>query len=162
MSKIADKVQKWLSDEGLFRQKVPDDNANFHYMISYPEGHILDVLQPKGKNDMVLIACATNVSPEHQTEIRLLDLEKREKFLWKFRFLLNNHSVDFQLQHPENVLQAFLITDEIYDDGLSKDRLISTIKRIFRAKLQGLWKIQKEFGTFEEGTQNLHQDNMFV
>ncbi|MGZ7135357.1 MAG: DUF2299 family protein, partial [Methanobacterium sp.] len=97
----------------------------------------------------------------HQTEIRLLDLDKREKFTWEFRFLLNNHSVDFQLQHPENVLASFLITDEIYDDGLTKDRLISSIKKIFRAKLQGIWKIQMEFGMHDEG-QNINQDNMFV
>ncbi|MGZ7117952.1 MAG: DUF2299 domain-containing protein, partial [Methanobacterium sp.] len=159
MSKIEDKVQKWLSDEGLFRQKVPDQNANFHFIINYPEGHVLDVIQPTGKNDMILIACATNVSPEHQTEIRLLDLDKREKFTWEFRFLLNNHSVDFQLQHPENVLASFLITDEIYDDGLTKDRLISSIKKIFRSKLQGIWKIQMEFGMHDEG-QNINQDNM--
>ena len=162
MSKIEDNVQKWLSDEGLFRQKIPDENANFHFIINYPEGHVLDVLQPKGKNDMVLIACATNVSPEHQTEIRLLDLEKRDKFMWEFRFLLNNHNVDFQLQHPENVLQGFLITDEIYEDGLTKDKLISSVKKIFRAKLQGVWKIQMEFGINEDNAQNIHHDNMYV
>ncbi len=162
MSKIEDNVQKWLSDEGLFSQKIPDQNANFHFIINYPEGHVLDILQPNGKNDMVLIACATNVSSEHQTEIRLLDLEKRDKFMWEFRFLLNNHNVDFQLQHPDNVLQGFLITDEIYEDGLSKDRLISCVKKIFRAKLQGVWKIQMEFGIHEDSTQNIHHDNMYV
>jgi hypothetical protein len=162
MSKIEDNIQKWLSDEGLFRQKIPDQNANFHFIINYPEGHVFDILQPNGKNDMVLIACATNVSPEHQTEIRLLDLEKRDKFMWEFRFLLNNHNVDFQLQHPDNVLQGFLITDEIYEDGLSKDRLISSIKKIFRAKLQGVWKIQMEFGMQEDSNQNIHHDNMYV
>ncbi len=162
MSKIEDKVQKWLSDEGLYRQKVPDDNANFHFIINYPEGHVLDVIQPKGKKDMVLIACATNVSPEHQTEIRLLNFDKREKFLWEFRFLLNGQFVDFQLQHPENVLQGFLITDEIFEDGLSKDRLISSVKKIFRAKLQGIWKIQMEFGIHDEGSDGIQQDNMFV
>ncbi|HML05541.1 MAG TPA: DUF2299 family protein [Methanobacterium sp.] len=162
MSKIENKIQKWLSDEGLFRQKVPDDNANFHFMINYPEGHVLDVIQPKGKDDMVLIACATNVSPEHQTEIRKLNSEKKEKFMWEFRFLLNNQFVDFQLQHPENVLQSFLITDEIFEDGLTKDRLISSVKKIFRAKLQGIWKIQMEFGVHEEGMQSAQQDNMYV
>ena len=162
MSKIENKIQKWLSDEGLFRQKVPDDNANFHFMINYPEGHVLDIIQPKGKDDMVLIACATNVSPEHQTEIRKLNTEKKEKFMWEFRFLLNNQFVDFQLQHPENILQSFLITDEIFEDGLSKDRLISSVKKIFRAKLQGIWKIQMEFGVEEEGVQSTQHDNMYV
>lgn len=162
MSKIENKVQKWLSDEGLFRQKVPDENANFHFVINYPEGHILDVIQPKGKEDMVLIACATNVSPEHQTEIRKLKPEKKDKFIWEFRFLLNSQFVDFQLQHPENILQSFLITDEIFEDGLSKDRLISSVKKIFRAKLDGIWKIQMEFGIYEEGSKSIDRDNMYV
>jgi hypothetical protein len=162
MSKIENKVQKWLSDEGLFRQKVPDDNANFHFIINYPQDHVLDVIQPKGKEDVVLIACATNVSPEHQSEIKKLKAKKREQFMWDFRFLLNSQLVDFQLQHPENILQSFLITEEIFEDGLSKDRLISTVKKIFRAKLQGIWKIQMEFGIGEEGKGNIQQDNMYV
>lgn len=162
MSKIENKVQKWLSDEGLFRQKVPDENTNFHFIINYPEGHVLDVIQPKGKEDMVLIACATNVSPEHQTEIRKLSNKKREEFIWDIRFLLNNQFVDFQLQHPDNILQNFVITEEIFDDGLNKDRLISTVKKIFRAKLQGIWKIQMEFGQGEEGQESIQQDNMYV
>lgn len=162
MSKIENKVQKWLSDEGLFRQKVPDENTNFHFMINYPEGHVLDVIQPKGKDDMILIACATNVSPEHQSENRKLSNKKRDSFIWDFRFLLNNQFVDFQLQHPDNILQSFLITEEIFEDGLSKDRLISTVKKIFRAKLQGIWKIQMKFGAFEEGRESIQQDNMYV
>ncbi|MGB9977696.1 DUF2299 domain-containing protein [Methanobacterium sp.] len=162
MSKIENKVQKWLSDEGLFRQKVPDDNTNFHFIINYPEEHVLEIMQPKGKEDMILIVCATTVSPEHQTMIRELDSKKREKFMWDFRFTLNNHFVDFQLHHPDNILQNFLITDEIFEDGLNKDRLISTVKKIFRAKLQGIWKIQREFGPGEEGQETIQQDNMYV
>ena len=162
MSKIENKVQKWLSDEGLFRQKVSDENTNFHFVINYPEGHVLDVIQPKGKEDMVLVACATNVSPEHQTEIKKLSSKKRENFIWDIRFLLNNQFVDFQIQHPDNILQNFVITEEIFEDGLNKDRLISTVKKIFRAKLQGIWKIQMEFGMGGNGQENIQQDNMYV
>ena len=162
MSKIQDKVQKWLSDEGLFRQKVPDDNTNFHFIINYPEGHVLDVIQPKGKEDLIVVGCATNVSPEHLSKINAMADDKKEKFIWDFRFLLNAQFVDFQLEHPNNVLQSFVITEEIYEDGLSKDRLISTIKKIFRAKLQGIWRIQEKFGVFEEEQKNIQQDNMYV
>lgn len=162
MSKIENKVQKWLSDEGYFRQKVPDDNTNFHFIINYPDDHVLDVIQPKGKDDLIVIGCATNVSPEHLSEIRKLSPDKREKFVWDFRFLLNNHFVDFQLDHPDNVLRGFVITEEIYEDGLSKDRLISSVKKIFRAKLQGIWKIQMKFGIDGNGKQSTQQDNMYV
>jgi hypothetical protein len=155
---IPDKVQKWLADEGYFRQKVPDENSNFHFIINYPEGHVIDIIQPKGKEDMIVIGCATNVSPEHLSKIKKMNIEEREEFIWEFRYSLNSLLVDFQLQHPENVLNSYVVSSEIYEDGLSKDRLISTVKNVFRAKLQGLWKIQEKFGEVEKE----HSDSMYV
>lgn len=161
MTKIEDKVQKWLSDEGIFRQKVSDDNSNFHFVINYPEGHVMDVFEPKGKNDLIVVGCATNVSPEHLSEIKKLSKEKKENFIWDLRFLMNAQPVDFQFQHPENILQSFIISTEIFEDGLTKDRLISSIKMVFRAKLQCVWKIQREFGHGEE-KRDISSDSMYV
>lgn len=160
MTNIQDKIQKWLADEGFFRQKVPDENANFHFIINYPEGHVIDVIQPKGKDDMVVIGCATNVSPEHLSQINKMNMDDREEFIWEFRFAINNLMVDFQIQHPDNVLQSYVVSTEIYEDGLTKDRLISSVKSVFRAKLQGLWKIQQKFGEVDK--ESAHSDSMYV
>ncbi|MGC9517697.1 MAG: DUF2299 domain-containing protein [Methanomicrobiales archaeon] len=161
MKKIEDKIQKWLSDEGLFRQKVPDENSNFHFLIHYPENHTMDVIQPKGKNDLVVIGCATNVSPEHLNEMSKMTNKEMEDFIWDFRFSLNNFRVDFQMNHPDNILKNYIVTSEIFEDGLKKDRLISTIKQIFRAKIQGVWKIQREFGVHDNYQKNA-SDTMYV
>ena len=161
VKKLDDKVQKWLSDVGIFRNKMPDDNTNFHFIINYPEENVMDVIQPKGNPDLVVIGCATNVSPEHSSEMRALSDSKRNDFIWDFRYMLNGNGVDFQLSHPGNVLESFLITAEIYEDGLTKDRLISTIKQVFRAKIQCVWKIQQEFGMGNEGRGSV-SDSMYV
>jgi hypothetical protein len=160
MTNIQDKIQKWLADEGYFRQKVPDENSNFHFIINYPEGHVIDVIQPKGKEDLIVIGCATNVSPEHLTQMKKMNSEDREEFIWEFRFALNGLLVDFQIQHPENILQSYVVSSEIYEDGLNKDRLISSVKNVFRAKLQGLWKIQQKFGEVEKDSSP--SDSMYV
>jgi hypothetical protein len=160
MTNIQDKIQKWLADEGYFRQKVPDENSNFHFIINYPEGHVIDVIQPKGKEDLIVIGCATNVSPEHLTQMKKMNSEDREDFIWEFRFALNGLLVDFQIQHPENILQSYVVSSEIYEDGLNKDRLISSVKNVFRAKLQGLWKIQQKFGEVEKDSSP--SDSMYV
>ena len=160
-NEIEDNVQKWLSDVGVFRQKIPDDNTNFHFIINYPEDNVMDVMQPKQNLDLVVIGCATNVSPEHLTEIRNLSPKKRDNFIWDLRFMINTQGVDFQLQHPENVLESFLVTAEIFEDGLSKDKLISTVKNVFRAKIMCVWKIQRELGFEEEGKSNT-SDSMYV
>lgn len=161
VKKLDDKVQKWLSDVGIFRNKMPDDNTNFHFIINYPEENVMDVIQPKGNPDLVVIGCATNVSPEHSSEMRALSDSKKNDFIWDFRYMLNNKDVDFQLSHPNNVLESFLITAEIYEDGLTKDRLISTIKQVFRAKIQCVWKIQQEFGMGNDGSGSV-SDSMYV
>ncbi len=160
MTSIQDKIQKWLADEGYFRQKVPDENSNFHFIINYPEGHVIDVIQPKGKEDLIVIGCATNVSPEHLSQMKKMNSEDREDFIWEFRFALNGLLVDFQIQHPENILQSYVVSTEIYEDGLNKDRLISSVKNVFRAKLQGLWKIQQKFGEVEKDSSP--SDSMYV
>ncbi len=164
MSNMENTILKWLADEGFFKKKIPDENSNFHFIVNYPEGHVIDVIQPKGKEDMVVIGCATNVSPEHTSQIQNLNNKEKEKFIWDFRFSLNNFLVDFQLQHPDNVLQSYVISDQIYEDGLTKDRLILVIKKVFRAKLQGLWKIQESFGSAESNAPGKSQpsDSMFV
>ena len=63
------------------------------------------------------------------------------------RELLNSFPVGFQMNHPEKVLQGFMVTAEIYEDGLSKDRFMSAILDVHRAKLAGVWEINKRFGT---------------
>jgi len=161
MKNLEDKIQKWLSDEGLFRKKVHDDNSNFHFLIHYPDEHVMDVIQPKGKKDMIVVGCATNVSPEHLNEMNKMSAKEKEDFIWDFRFGLNKYTVDFQMQHPENVLNNFIVTTEIFEDGLTKDKLISTIKNIFRAKIQGVWRIQKKFGTHDESEKGT-SDSMYV
>ncbi len=160
MTNIKDEIQKWLADEGYFRQKVPDENSNFHFIINYPESHVIDVIQPKGKEDMIVIGCATNVSPEHLSQMEKMNSEDREDFIWEFRFALNGLLVDFQIQHPDNILQSYVVSTEIYEDGLNKDRLISSVKNVFRAKLQGLWKIQQKFGEVEK--ESSPSDSMYV
>jgi len=156
---LEDKIKQWLTEEDLLGQIVDDENANFHFIVNYPEDHVIDVIQPKGKEDLILIACATSVSPEHLSKIRELSESKREEFLWQVRFSLNKFLVDFRLEHPRNILESYLVTDEIYNDALTKDRLISTIKKVFKAKLHVLWLIQKRFG---EKKDKMYEDSMYV
>jgi len=155
---LENRIKQWLSEEGILGQIVDDENANFHFIVKYPEDHVIDIIQPRGRKDLVLVVCATSVSPEHLSKIRELSESKKEEFLWQIRFSLNKFLVDFQLEHPGNVLESYLVTDEIYSDALTKDRLISTIKKVFKAKLHVLWLIQKRFGEKED----IHEDTMYV
>lgn len=141
------KIIKWLTDEGLLNKKIQDQNANFHYIINYPQDHMMDLIQPVGKEDMILIGCATEIAEEQKKMISQSSKQIKENFIWAMRFTLNQFLVDFELEHPDNELNRFLITDEIFEDGLTKNELIYTIKRIYKSKLQCLWLIDKTFSS---------------
>jgi hypothetical protein len=88
---------------------------------------------------------------------------KKEEFIWDIRFMLNQFLLDFNLNIENNELKQFVITDEIYADGLSKDNFIKSIKKLFRAKIQCIWLIEKTFGQInsDENSKN-NENSMFV
>ncbi|WP_413828225.1 DUF2299 family protein, partial [Methanobrevibacter sp. UBA46] len=51
--------------------------------------------------------------------------------MWDIKLTLNQFLLDFELEHPNDVLQRFVITDEIYEDNLNKNNLILCIKKVF-------------------------------
>ncbi|MCF0226165.1 MAG: DUF2299 domain-containing protein [Methanobrevibacter sp.] len=149
MSKIDENIiQNWIVDEGIFKQKMPDQDAQFHYVIEYPQGNIMDIIQPKGKDDFVLFVCGTQVSPEHVNLMKDASMKDREKFLFELRFELNRLEPDFQLDvNNELMLSQFVLQDALYEDGLTKNELMKTIKRIFKSKLACTMVIEKIFGS---------------
>ena len=42
-----EQVRSWLMEEDLIREKIYDENANFHYIINFPNNNAMDIIQPK-------------------------------------------------------------------------------------------------------------------
>ena len=139
-------IMKWLLEENIYKNENSEETSNFHLIINYPEGHMMDVIQPKDKPDVILIGCAFELNPNQLSVINNASNDKKSKFIWDIRLTLNEMLLDFQLEHPNNVLRKFVITEEIYEDALTKDYLMKTIKKVFKGNLQCLWMIDKTFG----------------
>lgn len=167
---LRDQVQKWLADDGMFKKTVMDDNTNFHFIINFPEGHIMDLVQPKGMNDRIIIGCMTQVSPQHTEAMEKLkneDSDEMKAFSYEFKKNINQFNVDMEIAESDYIIIHYVVQDEIYSDGLSKHVLMSTIKKLFRAKLQGLWMINYKFGEYDglnrnEISHKPSQDTMYV
>lgn len=134
-------IEKWLLDE----------NADFHFIIEFPKDNIIDIVKPKQK-DCIVFACATQVSPEHINLMVSADLKTKKDFILELNFGLNNFLVDYELQIHNEMLQQFIITDQIFEDGLTKDNFIKTIKRVFKSKLHCIWLIEKKFNNLSFAT----------
>ena len=166
---IEQDVKNWLADEGVFREKAADENADFHFVIEFPKDNVMDVVKPKEK-DVIVIGCATQVAPEHISLMQNASPQEKNKFLFiLFIFLayimsfLNLFLVDYELKVDQDILQQYVVTDNIYEDGLTKDALFKTIKRVFKAKLHCIMLLNYDFGNSNNNNSKPHNENsMFV
>jgi hypothetical protein len=158
---LEEKVREWLSDEDLLREVKYDENADFHYIIEFPKENIMDVVKPAGK-DCLIVACATQVAPQHLDLMKKSDNKTQKGFIMDLNFGLNNFLVDFELQVSNDILQQFVVTEQIFEDGITKNELFRTLKRIFKAKLHCIWLIDKTFGSIQINITPSNQNDMFV
>ena len=158
---MEEQVKQWLSEEDLLREVKYDENADFHFIIEFPKDNIMDVVKPKGK-DCLVLACATQVAPQHTSLMNSADAKTRKEFLMGLNFGFNSFLVDFELQIANDILQQFVITDQIFEDGLTKNELIKTLKRIFKAKLHCIWLIDEKFGSVSVTVNPSNENDMFI
>ena len=158
---IENNVKQWLTEEDLLREVKFDENADFHFIVEFPKDNIMDVVKPTGK-DCIVIACATQVSPEHLNLMNNADILSKKDFIMALNFSLNSFLVDFELKISQDVLQQFIVTDQIFEDGLSKNELIRTLKKVFKSKLQCVWLIDQKFGRANINITPSNENDMFV
>jgi hypothetical protein len=158
---LEENVKEWLSDEDFLREVKYDENADFHYIVEFPKDNIMDVVKPKGK-DCIVVACATQVAPQHLDLMNKADNDTQKSFIMELNFGLNSFLVDYELQVSQDILQQFVITDQIFEDGLTKNELIRTLKRIFKSKLHCIWLIDKKFGQLQVNVVSSNENDMFI
>ena len=158
---LEENVRQWLSEEDLLREVKYDENADFHYIIEFPKENIMDVVKPAGK-DCLIVACATQVAPQHLDLMKQADNKTQKDFIMDLNFGLNNFLVDFELQVAQDILQQFVVTEQICEDGITKNEFFRTLKRIFKAKLHCIWLIDKTFGSVQINVTPSNQNDMFV
>ncbi|WP_462316245.1 DUF2299 domain-containing protein [Methanobrevibacter sp.] len=158
---LEENVREWLSEEDLLREVKYDENADFHYIIEFPKENIMDVVKPAGE-DCLIMACATQVAPQHLDLMRQSDIKVQKDFIMDLNFGLNNFLVDFELQVANDILQQFVITEQIFEDGITKNEMFRTLKRIFKAKLHCIWLIDKTFGSIQINITPSNENDMFI
>ena len=158
---LEENVRQRLSEEDLLREAKYDENADFHYIIEFPKENIMDVVKPAGK-DCLIVACATQVAQQHLDLMRQADKKTQKDFIMDLNFGLNNFLVDFELQVAQDILQQFVVTEQIFEDGITKNEFFRTLKRVFKAKLHCIWLIDKTFGSIQINVTPSNENDMFI
>lgn len=147
-SELSNQIRKWCKEDGIFIQskKIPGDS--FRIIVEAPKGskRMVEIYQPSDYDDKIVVVAAVNVSPNHSQKMRELSAKKRQDFILEMLLLLGNRPTEFNMNHPDGVIESIVNSAEIYVDGLKKDRLFEAIREVNKSKLLAIWKVQQKFG----------------
>jgi len=134
-----EKIQNWLMAEGwnIAEQTHPD----LAWLIRAEDGGGRRILvgQNKAKPDLLHLEARVNIGDEHRGKFASLPEEKRREILWRLRFRLLSMNVDFAgVAEP---MEAVVLTQRVYLDGLSKDTFIQRFATVRNAVIAVIWSI---------------------
>lgn len=152
-STMEKRVEELCLEEGITLRKVPNDKTAFQLNLQFPNPQsTLNVVQPKGKKDTVIVGAVIEVADQHKKKLKELNPEKREKFIWNLRLILAKGNMEFEMKHPNNILEFVRVHTFLFEDGFSKQAFMDALLDVNRSKLLVVWYIQKEFGVSPAGS----------
>jgi len=133
--RIKEAVRAWFSREGIKVDAISDPRAEFLFKVKFMR-FFFTVVRP---NDQKFIQIETQVmiSPQH---LKLLTAEKMRVFqmqAMRFSFAQNVNLGFIQPQPgqpgPQPPGPGFVVSDRIYDDSFSENRIWQVIRRVHSA-----------------------------
>ena len=139
-------VKSWLIEEGIFKSEVPDENADWHYVVEFPigSGQVSDIIKVKGK-DIVVVVSGIILADEHYRALHSLPPEKKKKLIFKWKMDLLFRKAEFRMLPDAENLRQIEFQIPIYLEELSKPKLMEALREIFKCKLYVIWSVNHEF-----------------
>jgi len=134
-----ERVQNWLMSEGWQIAEQPHPNLAWLIRAEDAAERRILVGQDKVKQDYIHLEARVNIADEHRKKFESLPENRRREILWRLRFRLLSMNVDFAgVAEP---MQAVLLTQRIYLDGLTKDTFIQRFLMVRNAVIAVIWSI---------------------
>ena len=134
-----DKVQKWLMSEGWQISEQPHPDVLWLIRAEDAAQRRILIGKNKARPDQLHLEARVNLAQEHQKMFENLPEEKRREILWELRFRLLSMNVDFAgVAEP---MQAVVLTQRIYMDGLTKDAFLQRFLIVRNAVISVIWSI---------------------
>lgn len=141
-------IKDWLTEEGVFRNQIADDKAHFHFQIEFPagSGHLMGIVFPKPREDIVIIIGGTGLIKEHYDKLKLMPNKEKKDLLWNMRFdLLFKESEFVMIPSPED-LQKIQFIRPLRLEGLTRNIIMDAIRDNYRCVLYVIWTMKRQFG----------------
>jgi hypothetical protein len=148
-----DKVQNWLMAEGWKIAQQPHPNMEWLIRAEDAAGRRILLGQSKVRQDQIHLEALVTIAEEHRKKFESLPQHTRREILWKLRFRLLLMNVDFAgVAEP---MQAVMLTQRIYLDGLTKDSFIQRFLIVRNAVITVIWSIIQDLEGVEPPAESI-------
>ena len=137
------RLEKWLMQEGWKLGEKHHPNALWVITAILGTGGSLVVIQPRSVVDRVAIQTIVTISEDHQKLIAAMEPKRREDLWWNIRFELLRMNVAFG--GLEEAVKLVTVLQNMYDDGLTKDRFLQRVAKVRNAQAMVVWSILRTF-----------------
>lgn len=146
------RIEAWLLEMDYKISHVPNNNAKFNFAAKDAEGLTVNIFQNVAKADQVIIATGAILPQELQDRLKVMERDRRTKFLWELRFGLLNAGVGFSpiTEQVSNIR----IETAIYEDGLTHDGFAQRLFLVRRMLRWISWMVERELGAQSPSTTN--------
>ena len=150
-------IRQWLASERLEIREKNDPRADAHLLVRYPpgpQGHMFAVVLPKGR-DLVFVSSMTRVDLGQQEQMKEHMAEEPEvwsEWVHECRLSLMRAELDWGIhmghegKEKPGPLQAFNVSLPVWFDGLNKNSLMHSLRRLWLAKLCMIHEIKFAYG----------------
>lgn len=145
--RIAEKLYKWLSEEGFTMEKVLDMNSIFRYLATKNGLPKFSIFQPLNKSDCILVESGVAYTKENEVLSRSF---QNPNLIWEIISNLLPKGFIYKIQQPDlqtNKAGGIVFAKTIYYDGLSKDRFLDTIYQTINMTIFVIMTLQRQTAT---------------
>ena len=142
--KIEQTVLLWLNEEKILRKLQEGDGTIFHYIVSW-RNWPASIVRSETFRTSVMIA---HEVPQNQKDRMLaLDPGVLANFVVELKLGIAGHDCGFDMGKDDaGALDKIVIVEDVYDDGLTRDRLMQALRKAHRARMHFMWSIEKLVG----------------
>ncbi len=133
---VKDAVKNWFSNEGIKVESISNPRAEFLFKVKYMR-FFFTVVRPN-EQDYVQVESQVMISPQH---LKVLTADKMKDFQMKALQFSFQQGITLgfiqpspgQQRGPKPPGPGFVISDRLYDDAFSNDRLWQIMRRVHGA-----------------------------
>jgi hypothetical protein len=128
------KIQRWLMQEGWKIGEDQHPQASWLLTATDGMGRPILIVQPLQPADRIDIQASVGVSAEHLEGLKALKEMEVQEFLISIRHNLLLLGVDsVEIGETPYLPQQIVLSQRIFDDGLSKDIFLQRVHQVMRA-----------------------------